>query len=178
MKIALISYEYPPDTAIGGIATYTYQIAHLMQERGHQVEVFSGSSCRAGQFFDEGVIVHRALCEKRALFSSKISSIFSKRHLEICFDVIESPEIGAESSCISSQFPNIPLVVKLHTPRFLIQKANYVSPTWKVQARRIVGALRRGKRPSLLRKKVYSYREDPERTQTVNSDLITTPTHA
>ena len=48
MKIALISYEYPPDTAIGGIATYVSQIAQVLHRRGNQVEIFCASPYRSG----------------------------------------------------------------------------------------------------------------------------------
>lgn len=43
MKIAFITFEYPPDTADGGIATYVKQAANMLQLRGNQVEVFAAS---------------------------------------------------------------------------------------------------------------------------------------
>ena len=48
MRIAFISYEYPPDTAAGGIATYARQAAHMLRDRGHAVEVFAASPHRTG----------------------------------------------------------------------------------------------------------------------------------
>ena len=38
MKIAFIGYEYPPDTAKVGIATYVYQAAKMLHKRGHPQE--------------------------------------------------------------------------------------------------------------------------------------------
>jgi glycogen synthase len=38
MKIALISYEYPPDTSDGGIATYVQQASRMLQKRDHALE--------------------------------------------------------------------------------------------------------------------------------------------
>ena len=61
MKIALISYEYPPDTAYGGIATYVEQAARMLSERGHYVEVFAGSERRAQSSDESGILTHRIL---------------------------------------------------------------------------------------------------------------------
>jgi hypothetical protein len=63
MKIAFISYEYPPDSAHGGIATYMHQAARMMSGRGHHVEVFAGSRHRSGTFCEDGVLVHRLIEE-------------------------------------------------------------------------------------------------------------------
>jgi glycogen synthase len=55
MKIAFISYEYPPDTAVGGIATYVYHAAKMMNERGHNVEVFAASGKRSCSEVENGI---------------------------------------------------------------------------------------------------------------------------
>lgn len=39
MKIAIISFEYPPLTNWGGIATFNYYLAHLLCQLGHEVHV-------------------------------------------------------------------------------------------------------------------------------------------
>jgi glycogen(starch) synthase len=175
MKIALISYEYPPDTALGGIATYTSQIARLMQQRGHQVEVFAGSPQRSGAVMDSGIVVHRILCKHRREFSSLVAVRFAERYQDIRFDVVESPEIGAESQGVTTLVPEVPLVIKLHTPTYLIQQVNYLPPTRGMQLRRIVGALRRGQRPTLLTRANYDPEQDPERLQTLKADVVITP---
>ena len=178
MKIAFVSYEYPPDTAVGGIATYTLQIAQLMQQRGHQVEVFTGSNHRQGAVLEHNILVHRVHCQNRAAFAAAVAPVFAERHREAQFEVVESPEIGAESQGITALVPEVPLVVKLHTPTYLIQQVNYVPPTVGMQGRRVVGALRRGQMPSLLAKPDYAPATDPERMQTLKADLITTPSQA
>jgi hypothetical protein len=38
MRIAYISYEYPPESANGGIATYIGQISRVMVDRGVSTE--------------------------------------------------------------------------------------------------------------------------------------------
>src|SRR5437773_9808668 len=41
VKICLVSQEYPPETARGGIGTQTYFKAHGFAARGHEVYVLS-----------------------------------------------------------------------------------------------------------------------------------------
>lgn len=58
MRIVFISGEYPPD--IGGVADYTYHLAHALAERGHDVSVvtstpdarYDGSGVRVHPVFD------------------------------------------------------------------------------------------------------------------------------
>src|SRR5262245_66448450 len=60
MNIALLSYEYPPETGFGGIGSYSYYHARALVKLGHRVHVFAGST-RAGTFLSEhdGVLVTR-----------------------------------------------------------------------------------------------------------------------
>jgi len=124
MKIAFISYEYPPDTAFGGIATYVYQAARLLKNGGHHVEVFAGSLERSGTETEDGIIVHRVLESDRQKFPEVITQVFAERHPTVQFDVVEGPELYAEARKIIQRFPDLPLVVKLHTPMFLIKQIN------------------------------------------------------
>ena len=175
MKIAFISYEYPLDTAIGGIATYTYQAAVLMQRRGHQVEVFSGSPHRSECINNNGLIVHLVRSESRSNFSERVVPAFVDRHHKLGFDVMESPEIGAESFHVTDAVPDIPLVVKLHTPSFLLNAINRTPLTLKMKLRRVIGALRRGKLPTPFPKTVYDFSQDREYIQTNKADLVSAP---
>jgi glycogen synthase len=63
MKIAFISYEYPPDTSYGGIATYVKQASQLLCQRGHHVEVFAASPDRCGTEVEEGILVQSTLAK-------------------------------------------------------------------------------------------------------------------
>ncbi len=175
MRIAFVSYEYPPDTAIGGIATYNYQAAKMMQRRGHQVEVFAGSSHQSDCISDGGVVVHRILSKDRTEFSEEVVSTLSSRHYQLKFDVMESPEIGAESFHITNSIPDIPLVVNLHTPSFLLREINHMPLTPKMKIRRVVGALRRGNLPMPFPNSAYDPVHDRERIQTLKADLVSTP---
>ena len=46
MHIAFVSFEYPPDTADGGIATYVPQATWMLLARGHTLAVFAASRTR------------------------------------------------------------------------------------------------------------------------------------
>lgn len=122
MRIALISYEYPADTPFGGIATYTCQAARLLLKRGHEVEVFAGSNKRDGEMYLDGVIVHLVREVSRYDFAVKAAYAFEKQHLYKPFDVVEAPELYAESRKILELVPDIPLVIRMHTPNLMLWK--------------------------------------------------------
>lgn len=134
MRIAYISYEYPPDTASGGIATYVYQASKMMNRRAHHVEVFCGSDKRSGTTVIDGIIVHHINCNRFA-FPEKVLGIFRDRIINSPFDILESPEFGGDGYYIKKDFPHIPMVVKLHTPWFLIIELNtfYLSIKYKIR---------------------------------------------
>lgn len=121
MKIAFISYQYPPDTAYGGISTYVNQASSMLQIRGNQVEVFVASRQRSGtETQPNGVVVHRIRNEKlQTDFAKSVAQIFASRHQEIGFDVLEGPDYCADARLAVQLVPEIPLVVKLHTPEIL-----------------------------------------------------------
>ncbi len=167
MKIALISFEYPPDTAYGGIATYAHQAATMLADRGHQVEVFAGSRHCAGTEVEGTVVVHRIRVSQKIEFIRSVVPIFLERHRAIQFEVLEGPEYGADAAAIAQAVPDLPLVVKLHTPRELVA-AYEGQPSLPGQIRTRLGALRRGIHP--LR--------DLERTHTIEADEVAAPSWA
>ena len=65
LHLAFASYEYPPDTSGGGIATSLANTARMHAERGHRVEVFVGSLYRTESAREDGVWVYRALGRRR-----------------------------------------------------------------------------------------------------------------
>ncbi len=179
MHIAFISYEYPPDTAAGGIATYVKQAAGMLAARGHEVEVFAAGRGRGGTEAEDGVLVHRlqdpdAEGDGTADFSARIAPVFAARHAEAAFDVLEGPEYRAEARDAVKLVPDIPLVVKLHTPSFILRSLNTAlySPV-----RRTLSAAK-----SLLRRErpFYDYRpeEDPERAHCLDADEVASPSRA
>src|SRR5260221_316826 len=88
MNIAVLSYEYPPDTGFGGIGTYTYYHARALVKLVHSVHVCAGST-RNGVVHEEhdGVRItrirnegwlHRLLMPARSLqylwFSNRVDT--------------------------------------------------------------------------------------------------------
>lgn len=143
MKIAFISYEFPPDTGFGGIGTYTYQLSIALAGRGHTVEVFSCSreEDKLNIVVEALVTVHRVKADKRSIFAERIVAVFAQRHAITGFDLIESPEYCAEGLQVRKAFPAIPMVVKLHTPLYLVNRLNNVHKpvSFKKKVKQLIG---------------------------------------
>lgn len=183
MKIALISYEFPPDTADGGVATYVGQAAAMLASRGHLVEVFAGSRERTETSTQDKIVVHRIKSGHGSEFRTRIGPIFAERHSIFPFDVMESPEWEADGAEAVHRVPDIPLVVRLHTPTYLIDQLSRL-PTnhWKElkyinRTRFYLRGLRRGQRvPWLTGNECYVKSLDlSERALTHQADEIVTP---
>ncbi|WP_009630095.1 glycosyltransferase family 4 protein [Synechocystis sp. PCC 7509] len=168
MKIAFITFEYPPDTADGGIATYVKQAVNMLQLRGNQVEVFAASRQRSGSETESnGAVIHRIKHENlRVDFAQPIAQVFARRHREIGFDVLEGPDYGADSRFAVQLVPDIPLVIKLHTPYALIAQFN--KPSLRQTLRRKLNFYRRGISPFI----------DIERVHALAADEIASPSQA
>lgn len=175
MRLALVSYEFAGTASGGGIGTYSRGVAAMMAARGHEVEVFTAAPPDPGTVLPVGVVVH-AMSVERADFPRAVASAFAERHDTRPFDVIEGPEYGAEAMEVARAFPDLPLVVKLHTPTFLIDEIqhSYLS-SWQ-KARFVLGGLGRGHLPKPYWK--YDPAGDPERAYTLGASEITAPSLA
>jgi len=145
MRIAYISYEHPLGIAGGGIGTYIGQISRLMASRGHDIEVFSGHINQNQTLNIDGYILHLIKSMHSSEFRQNVLAKFSERQEAKLFDVIESPEYGADALLIKKKFPNLPLTVKLHTPSFLVSELNHDKPNLLQKLRFMLGGLLRGK---------------------------------
>jgi glycogen(starch) synthase len=124
MRIAYISYEYPPDSSNGGIATYVAQAGRMMARRGHEVEVFASSPCRFGRFERDGIIEHWIRETDPQHFGIVAGHVFAARHVEKTFDVLEGPEYNADARKAIELAPDVSLVLKMHTPSLMIAALN------------------------------------------------------
>src|SRR4051794_34425471 len=178
MRIAFISYEYPPDTAYGGIATYVANIARSLAAVGIEVEVFCGSPTSSDRYVEQDVRVHKIKIDRMA-FPTAIVPVFLQRNRERPFDVLEGPDFLAEARYITRALVNLPYVVKLHTPYYFTQKfgrlpynreqfRNQIKLLWYVAKTRNVRALSSPENPL--------FRE--ERAHLLNADEIGSPTRA
>jgi glycosyltransferase involved in cell wall biosynthesis len=131
MKIALVSQEYPPETANGGIGTQTYMRAHGLSELGHQMFVIShGPDQSKHEYMDGPVLVSRIPgyssrldpCTDPAIwlsYSMEVAVAVKELHDRFTFDLIVFPEYGGEGFVhLLNQTPwnHIPCVVHSHGP--------------------------------------------------------------
>lgn len=174
MKIAFITYEYPPDTGKGGIGTYTRQMAMLLLSAGIEVHVFGGSHTREQIEVDEGIYLHRVFCVSPHDFRNKVMPVFRKEHEKSPFDLIESAEIHANALEIKKAYPLIKLIVRLHAPDCLVEslKKRYVPLQSKL--RYTLGAIKRGYWDAGYWRK-YKPEADLDYQFTVMADIVTAP---
>src|SRR5262245_52340706 len=139
MRIALLSYEYPPETGFGGIGTYTYYHAHALARLGHEVHVFAGTLMPERRTYREGdVTVNRLRMrgfverlapglndlglhwfQNRVLAAANSHSALRRALRKGRFDVVEMPECGGEGALLNHLL-DLPTVVRLHSPAELI----------------------------------------------------------
>lgn len=147
MRIALLSFEYPPETAFGGIGTYSWYHARALVKLGHEVHVLAGATeptaLRSEE--DDGVHVHRFRADgawmrvfgglgryqlwwTRNRLENALSMLRGLRQLqrELRFDVLEMPECGAEGALLNHRV-DVPAVVRFHSP------ARLIMPTYDVR---------------------------------------------
>lgn len=172
MNILLLTQEYPPETGWGGIGTYTYNLAHAFAARGHRVHVVSSavSPSATTQLEQDGIIVHRIRRKKfdvpvlrRALYSLfpwtkhqweyiySVTPELTRIAEKYSIDVIEAPEIWAEGLLYRTH-RQVPIVIKLHTPLFMIRELDgmrhtmdwraveWVDRLWTVRADHLISA--------------------------------------
>lgn len=179
MHIGYITHEFPPDTGKGGIGTYTFQIANLMSNLGHQVEVFTASFYRNISEKNNDVLIHRVKIREISDFKIKVLSIFTQQYNAKAFDIIECPEIGGEADFIIKKYPRIPLVVRMHTPSVLVTRLQNSYLPFSQKIRYVLGAFIKGKIDlgywSKYDKNQY---KDPDFLITQKAAIITAPSQA
>jgi glycosyltransferase involved in cell wall biosynthesis len=144
LRIALVSYEYPPETGFGGIGTYTWYQARALSRLGHRVHVIAGSrdvqpwpltmSERDGGWIFR--IPSGGLWPPIAGILAWTKCYWTKQRMENAwgmyramrllrtrydYDIVEMPECGAEGALIAWLI-NIPSVVRFHGPSRLIMQ--------------------------------------------------------
>lgn len=131
MKIALVSQEYPPETAKGGIGSQTYAKAHGLAALGHKVIVISRSIDEGRhEISDNNVTVIRLPGMEHQLpdmteavqwlsNSMAVAAEIDALNKKIILDIIEFPEWAAEGYVyLLNRTPgnSVPVVIQLHGP--------------------------------------------------------------
>ena len=146
MFVALISFEFPPLTATGGIGSYMYHLATLLTLKGNNVAVFS--ALPGGKKVEivtlANCINYRVPAEDNERFRENVLPVFETYMVDHKVDVMESPEVGACALRIKQRFPRLKLVVRMHTPGVLITKISNSQQPLLQKIRFVVGSLLRG----------------------------------
>ncbi|HXI71489.1 MAG TPA: glycosyltransferase family 4 protein [Verrucomicrobiae bacterium] len=131
MRIALVSQEYPPETAKGGIGTQTFLKAHGLAALGHEVHVISrNTKDKSSSRTDHGVQVTRVPGFEGRMqifteaadwltYSGEVAVAVAALHAKSPFDVVDFPEWGAEGYVHllnRTEWNRIPTVIHLHGP--------------------------------------------------------------
>jgi glycosyltransferase involved in cell wall biosynthesis len=131
MRIALVSQEYPPETAKGGIGSQTFLKAHGLASRGHQVHVISRSPTgERSERDDHGVHLTRIPGFERRMavhteaadwltYSAEVAVAIALLHAKTPIDLVDCPEWGAEGYVHllnRTEWNHIPTVIHLHGP--------------------------------------------------------------
>lgn len=139
MRIAVLSFEYPPETGFGGIGTYSFYQARALAKLGHDVTVVAGATERGHSEVErEGVRILRAKLEgwpsrmlERARTRNcwwgvnRIEGAYAAYHSLVKvlekekIDFVEFPECGADGMIVTTLL-DIPSAVKFHSPAKLI----------------------------------------------------------
>ena len=136
MHIALVTREYPPDTAWGGIGSFYHYFAVALATAGHSVEVFCQSISDERSVMSDGVLVHHVLGwhdgtrpgvpEPTAgnpdigVFAFGLASAMLDavrcRHSVSPFDIIEGHEhLGINALINNAKLPSAKTVTRYHT---------------------------------------------------------------
>ena len=133
MNICLLSREYPPDTHIGGIATYTYNMASALSKLGHVVHVITSAENNESHYYQEnGVHVHRISVKRRFIkewYRLRYSRCVARKIAQInCpFNIVQACEFANEAFWFALE-KDIPLITRLATPFYLSERLDGIGP--------------------------------------------------
>jgi len=138
MRIALVSQEYPPETAHGGIGSQTYAKAHGLAALGHEVHVLSSAVDNTGcEYWDGPARVTRipgfridmpVYCEpiRWLSYSMRVAEAVWALHSRTPLDVVDFPDWASEGYVHllnQTEWNHVPTVVQLHGPLVMFAHA-------------------------------------------------------
>ncbi|MFN4285599.1 MAG: glycosyltransferase family 4 protein [Lacibacter sp.] len=165
----------------GGIGSYMFHLAHLLSSAGHRVTVFSATNTAGPVQKEDHAYCTNYIFHAPTLrdFREAVRIFFHTYIRNEKVDIIESPEVGACALGIKQDYPDIPLLVRLHTPGVIITKvSNTYQPFW-MKLRYVLGALRRGKLDMGYWSQTDKNRfQDPEYQICMAADQLVSPSRA
>lgn len=148
MRVALVTREYPPETAWGGIGSFYAGFARSLVEAGHEVEVFAqGLERESTETGEDRVVVHRVMGLKDGfgaktggslagnddlgLFALGLASAMHDavvdRHIQAPFDLIEGHEhLGINAFINASALIDAVTVTRYHSAYHTLVKRGLV----------------------------------------------------
>lgn len=138
MRICLVSQEYPPETANGGIGSQTYAKAHGLTALRHDVHVISASTDEREREYKDGPVwvtripgfYHRMPINTQlaawVTYSADVAAALSALHARAAFDIVDFPDWGCESYVHllnRTEWDRIPTVIHLHGPLVMFAHA-------------------------------------------------------
>ena len=145
MRIGLVSYEYPPQSGLGGVGTYVYRLAGALGRAGYEVMVLAGPTDQPTRSWSQpNVTLHRIPAQYyppsglgiRFLYWRVFASFMHRAHrssgtgcggtwpaAKRCststprtpLDVIEAPEHAANGLAVA-KLQKWPTVIRVHGP--------------------------------------------------------------
>lgn len=141
MRIAFVSYEYPPETGGGGIGTYLVGVVQGLAQLGHQVVLICGGSADEKRQ-EKGLKIIKVNASSDE-FANKAAEAFAEEHRQKPIELVELTDYAAWGLEVQRRFPEVPSVVKLHTPSFVIDRLHWQKPNTFQRLRMGLGALKK-----------------------------------
>ena len=131
MRLVLVSQEYPPHTAFGGIGTQNHAKAHGLAALGHDVHVIAQSTDEQAHEFNDGPVrvtripgadhdLPLATEEARWItYSTRVAAAIAQLHARFPLDLVEFADWGSEGFVHllnQTEWNHIPSVIHLHGP--------------------------------------------------------------
>lgn len=187
MRICFISYEFPPEY-VGGIGTYVRHAVEMLTARGHEVTVIAGTDGAPSVDLHLGAQVRRVTCTDRTRFHESARSALVSAHAATPFDIVEVPDLYAEGTGLRAVLPNLPIVLRAHTPLYIARKIDFDGFGRRARLfsalRRILGGVGhplsfssavRDAKAHLDWNTSYLPACDPERRVALDADLVVSP---
>lgn len=172
MKVLFISYEFLPEST-GGIGTYVHHACRMLLEANHSVSVICYGNTSTLVAI-KGVQIYPLPCKDRQSFHAAAASMLGLLLKCQDFDVMEVPDLYAEGISALSNFPDLPSVMRLHTPLVVSTWVDATTFPWRavlLQACRVgISELMSGRFPANALRLVQG-RWNPSATYDVTTDL-------
>lgn len=128
MRVVLLSPEYGPAPARGGIGTNTETLGRALAGRGHEVHIITRGEGTV-TYEEDGVTIERL--RHRWVPSPKAQLVTDRFTIQAAVrrarpDIVHSAEWNAEAWWIA-RFSNVPLISRLATPTYLVEELNHGS---------------------------------------------------